>query len=80
MLIGATNVMSQAGHYDLVMVANSVSSTGYKSNAAVRSGSPQASDTACQVMQVQMSLGNITYRSGPDSGVGNGSPDPCWVR
>lgn len=80
LLIGATNGVSPAGHYDLVMVANSVSSTGYKANATVRSGSPQTSDTVCQVMQVQMSLGNITYRSGPDSGVGNGTPDPCWVR
>ncbi len=80
LLSGATNRVSPAGHYDLVMVANSVSSTGYKTNATVRSNSPQTSDTVCQVMQVQMSLGNITYRSGPDSGVGNASPDPCWVR
>ena len=79
-LTGATNGVSQARHYDLVMVANSVSDTGYKANATVRSGSPQTADTVCQVMQVQMALGNITYRSGPDSGVGNGIPDPCWVR
>ena len=80
LLTGATNGLSRAGHYDLVMVANSVSGAGYKANATVRSGSPQTSDTVCQVMQVQMALGNITYRSGPDSGVGNGAPDPCWVR
>lgn len=80
LLVGASNAVTSGGHYSLSMVANSVSSTGYKANAAVRSGSPQASDTACQVMQVDMSQGNINYRSGPDSAVGNGSPDPCWVR
>ena len=80
LLTGATSVASAGGYYSLSMVANSVSGTGYKANATVPSGSPQASDTACQVMQVEMSLGNIIYRSGPDSTVGNLAPDPCWVR
>jgi type IV pilus assembly protein PilE len=80
LLVGATGAVSSGGHYNLSMVANSVSNTGYKVNAAVRSGSPQISDTVCQVMQVEMAQGNINYRSGPDSAVGNGSPDPCWVR
>ena len=80
LLVGATNSVSPGEHYDLDMVPNSVSSTGYKADASVRSGSPQASDSACQVMQVEMSQGNIIYRSGPTSAVGNGAPDPCWVR
>ncbi len=80
LLVGATNAVSPGGHYDLDMVLNSVSSTGYKTNASVHLGSPQVSDTACQVMQVEMSQGNIIYRSGPTSAVGNGTPDPCWVR
>ena len=80
LLVGATNAVSPGGHYDLDMVLNSVSSTGYKANASVHSGSPQASDTACQFMQVEMLQGNIIYRSGPDSTVGNKAPDPCWVR
>jgi type IV pilus assembly protein PilE len=80
LLVGATSATSPGGHYDLAMVASSVSSTGYKANAAVRSGSPQVSDAACQFMQVEMSQGNIIYRSGPTSAVGNATPDPCWVR
>jgi len=80
LLAGATSAVSPGGHYALDMVPNSVSSTGYKANATVSIGSPQASDTACQVMQVEMSQGNISYHSGPTSAVGNGTPDPCWVR
>ena len=80
LLVGATNGISPGGHYDLTMVPNSVSSTGYKVNASVRVGSPQTSDTLCQVLQVEMSQGNISYRSGPTLAVGNEAPDPCWVR
>ncbi len=76
-LVGATSDKSPGGHYALKM--SNVSPTGYTANATVRSTS-QASDTACQVMQVEMLQGNIIYRSGPDSTVGNKAPDPCWVR
>lgn len=79
-LTGASAAVSPGGHYDISMVANSVSGTGYKANATVRSGSAQTSDTNCQVLQVEMQSGNIIYRSGADASVANGSPDPCWVK
>ena len=79
-LVGASAGVSPGGHYDLSMVAGSVTSTGYKANAAVKLGSPQNADTNCKVLQVEMSNGNLSYRSGPDDNVGNGTPDPCWVR
>ena len=79
-LVGASASVSPGNHYDLSMVTGSVSSTGYKTNATVKSSSPQTSDTNCQVLQVEMSGGNIIYRSGPDASVANGTPDPCWMR
>ena len=79
-LVGASASVSPGNHYDLSMVASSVSGTGYKANATVKSSSAQIADTNCQVLQVEMSGGNIIYRSGPDASVANGTPDPCWVR
>ena len=79
-LVGASANVSPGGHYDLSMVAGSVTNTGYKANAAVKTGSAQIADTNCQVLQVEMQNGNIIYRSGPNTNVANGAPDPCWVR
>lgn len=72
--------VSQAGHYDLAIAANSATATAYTATATVKSGSPQASDTNCQVMRVVISGGNIAYNSGASSSATNALPDPCWVR
>ena len=79
-LVGASASTSRGGHYDLSMVADSVTGTGYKANATVKNTSPQTSDKNCQVLQVEMIGGNIIYRSGSTSAVSNSTPDPCWVR
>ena len=79
-LVGATAAVSPGGHYDISMVADSVTGTGYKANATVKNSSAQTSDTNCQVLQVEMQGGNIIYRSGANASVANGSPDPCWVK
>ena len=79
-LVGASASISPSQHYVLSMVPGSVSSTGYKANATVKSTSAQTADTNCQVLQVEMLGGNLKYRSGPNDSVGNGVPDPCWVR
>ena len=79
-LVGASASVSPGNHYDLSIVTGSVSGTGYKANATVKSSSAQISDTNCQVLQVEMLGGNILYRSGPDASVANGLPDRCWVR
>lgn len=71
---------SPGGHYDISIVAGSVSGTRYKANATVKNTSPQTSDTHCQVLQVEMTGGNISYRSGPNGDLANVAPDPCWVR
>lgn len=72
--------VSHDGHYDLSLVDNSVTASTYTARATVRSGSPQASDSRCQVLQMAVSGGNITYTSFAAGGTANGTPDPCWVR
>lgn len=78
-LPGARTV-SQAGHYDLAIAEDSATATAYTATATVKSSSPQASDTNCQVMRVAVSGGNIAYNSGTSSEATNGQPDPCWTR
>jgi type IV pilus assembly protein PilE len=78
-LPGARSVSADQ-HYDLSIPAGSVSATGYSARATVRGGSPQATDLKCNVMQVRMLNGNITYTSTTSGGDANGSPDPCWAR
>ena len=69
---------SRSGHYALSM--SGVTSSGYTVTATVRSGSPQTADTNCQVLQVSISGGNITYSSKSSGGATNAAPDPCWAR
>lgn len=78
-LTGATATTSPDGHYSLSLSKDSATATGYTAQAAVRSGSPQAGDSRCQVLEVNVSGGRITYSSS-GSGGANGAPDPCWVR
>ena len=78
-LPGAQAATSPDRHYDMSLVDGSVSATGYTARATVRSGSPQSGDNRCQVLQVTVNGGNITYSSRSGSGA-NAVPDPCWVR
>ena len=79
-VLPGTRILSQAGHYDLAIAEGSATATAYTATATVKSSSPQASDTSCQVMRVVISGGNITYNSGVSSEATNSQPDPCWVR
>lgn len=78
-LPGAGTAVSRDGHYDLSLVAGSVSATGYSARATARNSSPQGSDSRCQALQVTVNGGNIEYRS-LAAGALNATPDPCWVR
>ena len=79
-VLPGTRTLSQAGHYDLAIAEGSATATAYTATATVKIGSPQASDTKCQVMRVAISGGNITYNSGVSSDATNAQPDPCWLR
>ena len=79
-VLTGTRTLSQAGHYDLAIAADSATATAYTATATVKTTSPQASDTNCQVMRVVVNGGNITYNSGARSDATNGQPDPCWIR
>jgi len=79
-LDGAKALVSPDGHYALSLVAGSVSATGYTAQATVQAGSPQSADTRCQVLQVTVAGGNITYSSLAAGNAVNAAPDPCWVR
>jgi type IV pilus assembly protein PilE len=70
---------SQNGHYALSL--SDVSASGYTASATVQSGSPQAGDTRCQVLVVEVDGGNIKYSSkASSSSATNAAPDPCWAR
>lgn len=68
-LLPGTRTISAGGHYDLSMVAGSVSGIRYQVSAAVRTGSSQSSDSGCQTLQVLMDGGQVSY-----------TPTACWVR
>ena len=68
-LLPGARTISAGLHYDLSMVAGSVSGIGYQVSAAARTGSPQSSDSGCQTLQVRMDGGQVTY-----------TPTACWVR
>ena len=72
--------LTAGGHYDIAMLADSTSRTGYVAQATVHSGSPQSDDSACQMMRVTMADGQITYGSSNGGSTLNATPDPCWVR
>lgn len=78
-LPGARTV-SHDGHYDLSLVDGTVGASTYTARATVRSGSPQAGDSRCQVLQVAINGGNITYSSLASGNAANAAPDPCWTR
>lgn len=71
---------SPKGYYSLSVVAGSADATGYRLQASVVSGTPQAYDTPCSSFFVEMRNGSITYTSASSGGAANGNPDPCWVK
>lgn len=80
-LLTGARALSAAGHYDLTMVDSSATESGFRARASARTGSPQNNDNPCQVLEVEMAVGNINYRSyGAGASDANGTPDPCWVR
>ena len=80
-LLTGARVLSAAGHYDLTMVGNSATESGFKARASAHTGSPQNGDVPCQVLEVEMAVGGINYRSyGAGATDANSAPDPCWVR
>ena len=79
-LIGAQSSNSPDQHYALSLVAGSVTATAYTARATARSSSPQTADSRCQVLQVAVNGGNITYSSLASGNAANAAPDPCWVR
>ncbi len=76
-LPGARTV-SHDGHYDLTL--DNVTASTYTAVATARSSSPQSADSQCQVLQVVVNGGNITYTSQAGGGAVNAAPDPCWAR
>jgi type IV pilus assembly protein PilE len=79
-LSGASAATSPSGNYDLSIVANSVTATGYTLRATASAAGKQAGDATCQIFEVQVTNGTVTYASYAAGGAQNGAPDPCWVR
>lgn len=77
-LPGAQRMVSDDGHYALSL--DGVTATTYTARATVASTSPQTADSRCQVLEVEMNGGNITYRSQASGNAANAAPDPCWAR
>lgn len=73
--------VSHDGHYNLSLtVDNATAGVAYTALATVRAASPQSGDSRCQVMQVAIAGGNITYSSQAGGNAANAAPDPCWAR
>jgi type IV pilus assembly protein PilE len=71
--------VSQGGHYDVSMVDDTVSASGYSVQATAKTTSPQYQDTTCRSLQMTLAAGRINYTS-RNSSDANSAPDPCWVR
>lgn len=70
--------VSHDGHYQLSL--SDVSATSYTALATVVSTSPQTADSRCQVLQLKVDGGNITYNSLTSGNAANAAPDPCWAK
>lgn len=79
-LPGVRSTDSPDRHYTLSMVDGSVTATAYTARATAQSSSPQSHDSRCQVLEVAVDGGRITYRSLASGGTANSTPDPCWAR
>ena len=72
---------SATGHYSLAMVDGSATGSGFVARATAKSGSPQSNDSPCQVLEVELTVGTLLYRSYSSADAGaNATPDRCWVR
>ncbi|MDM4765109.1 type IV pilin protein [Pelomonas sp. SE-A7] len=73
--LGISSSVSPQGHYTIAIIASS--STGYTLTATARSSSPQAGDTECLCMKLQMQGGQAIYTAGAtaEAAVTNGK---CW--
>ena len=72
--------VSNGGHYDIAMVADSVDRISYTATATARSSSAQSNDTQCRVFKMRLSNGSFTYSSLNSGSAVNAEPDPCWVK
>jgi len=66
-----------SNYYGVVLSATGA--TGYTATATAVSGSSQASDDGCQVLAVQMNIGNVNQGSGASSPDWT-DPKHCWAR
>ncbi|MDC8784480.1 type IV pilin protein [Roseateles koreensis] len=74
-----SNGLSPGGHYNLSIAALSNStdfSFGFKAIAQANSSSPQANDSDCASMSVELNGGNMKYLATDKAG--NDSSQKCW--
>jgi len=70
---------SSNGYYTLAL--SNVSTAGYTVTATAKSGTLQASDSACQKLVLRLAGGNIFYSSVDGSGTADTSgAKRCWAR
>ncbi|RQO55290.1 pilus assembly protein [Paucibacter sp. KBW04] len=77
--LGLNNSLSPGGHYTLSLsgVGDPPSyNFGYIATAQASSGSPQAKDSDCAQMSIEMSGGNLKYKA--QDSAGNDSKSKCW--
>lgn len=77
-LAGASAPTSPSGYYDLSI--GSASATGYTMRATAIAGGKQAGDSACQIFEVTLANGTVSYASYASAAASASSPDPCWVK
>lgn len=77
--LGFTNDLSPGGHYSLSLsgVGDPPSfSFGFVATAQARSDSPQAKDSDCAQISIEMNGGNLIYKA--QDSAGNDSKSKCW--
>jgi len=67
---------SPGGHYNIALT--NASAAGYTVTATPKSSSPQARDSDCAVMSMQMSGGNAIYSA--STAASANSAQTCWPR
>jgi type IV pilus assembly protein PilE len=75
--LGQPSAVSPSGYYDIA-ISNEGAST-YTLTATAKTGKTQAEDSGCQVMNVSLNRGNLTY-SAAASGTPTSDPAGCWAR
>lgn len=73
------NATTSGGYYQLTL--SDVTASGYTVTATAKSGTMQASDSACQKLVLRLAGGNIFYTSVDDGGTSDTSgAKRCWAR